>query len=156
SRKRDEVPQVIGVREWLEQIVWKFTSSNSEPVNIALDVRDDAMQLGANPSQLERPMTHLCDNVLPYSRPHHGRPELGIGAGLLPHSEARYIDVIDEGPGIERQDEEKIFEPFFTTESTGTGLGLYICREICEANQAQILFRRTSAGKSSFRLVFAH
>src|SRR5690606_34173675 len=50
SRKRDEIPQVIGVREWLEQFVWKFTSSNSEPVNIALDVRDDAMQIRANPS----------------------------------------------------------------------------------------------------------
>src|SRR5690606_20268515 len=115
SRKRDEIPQVIGVREWLEQFVWKFTSSNSEPVNIALDVRDDAMQIRANPSQLEQLMTNLCDNGLRYSRRHRGRPELRIEAGLLPHSEARYIDVIDEGPGIERQDEEKIFEPFFTT-----------------------------------------
>ena len=52
--------------------------------------------------------------------------------------------------------EEKLFEPFFTTESTGTGLGLYLSRELCEANQARLDYTRTSEGKSCFRISFSH
>jgi two-component system sensor histidine kinase PilS (NtrC family) len=66
------------------------------------------------------------------------------------------LDVIDEGSGVPADKQEQIFEPFFTTEKSGTGLGLFISREICEANQAQIFFRRTEDGRSCFRIIFAH
>jgi two-component system sensor histidine kinase PilS (NtrC family) len=45
---------------------------------------------------------------------------------------------MDNGPGISKEHQKNLFEPFFTTEHTGTGLGLYLCREICEANKASI------------------
>ena len=66
------------------------------------------------------------------------------------------IDVIDNGPGISQDNQDKIFEPFFTTESQGNGLGLYLCRELCLANQIAISYRREPSGDSCFRLQFAH
>jgi two-component system sensor histidine kinase PilS (NtrC family) len=48
------------------------------------------------------------------------------------------IDVIDDGPGVAREAMAHLFEPFFTTEAQGTGLGLYIARELCEGNNARI------------------
>ena len=48
--------------------------------------------------------------------------------------------------------QERIFEPFFTTNPEGTGLGLYLCKELCESNGADISYRRTADGRSSFRL----
>ena len=48
-----------------------------------------------------------------------------------------FLEVIDFGPGIEGEQLAQIFEPFFTTEELGTGLGLYICKELCEINQNQ-------------------
>jgi two-component system sensor histidine kinase PilS (NtrC family) len=48
------------------------------------------------------------------------------------------IDVIDDGPGVAKEAQAHLFEPFFTTEAQGTGLGLYIARELCEANSARI------------------
>jgi two-component system sensor histidine kinase PilS (NtrC family) len=45
---------------------------------------------------------------------------------------------MDNGPGISEENQKNLFEPFFTTEHTGTGLGLYLCREICEANKTNI------------------
>jgi len=45
---------------------------------------------------------------------------------------------------------------FFTTERTGTGLGLYITREMCEANQARVTYSRDQRGGSCFRITFAH
>ncbi|WP_197482891.1 ATP-binding protein, partial [Oleiphilus sp. HI0128] len=49
-----------------------------------------------------------------------------------------YIEVIDQGEGVSEENSHHLFEPFFTTESQGTGLGLYLSREICEANQAHL------------------
>jgi two-component system sensor histidine kinase PilS (NtrC family) len=46
------------------------------------------------------------------------------------------LDVLDDGPGVPENLRAQIFEPFFTTHSKGTGLGLYISRELAEANGA--------------------
>ncbi|MDO4642966.1 MAG: ATP-binding protein [Cardiobacteriaceae bacterium] len=61
-----------------------------------------------------------------------------------------YIDIQDNGCGVAAEDEEKIFEPFFSKRH-GTGLGLYLVREMCVANQAQIVYVRKSVG-ACFRL----
>lgn len=156
SRNRGEVPQVLEVKEWLEQFAERFSGTVNHAVEFDIEVSPADLRVRMNPSQLEQLMTNLCDNGLRYSMQLTGRPHLCVRAGLMPRHDTRYIDVIDDGPGIAKQDEEKIFEPFFTTENSGTGLGLYICREICEANQAQLVYRRTEDGKSCFRIIFAH
>ena len=61
------------------------------------------------------------------------------------------IDVLDEGPGIPEQARKNLFHPFFTTSSHGTGLGLYIARELARANQGDLLYMRRANG-SCFRL----
>lgn len=61
------------------------------------------------------------------------------------------IDVLDDGPGVPAEIRHHLFEPFFTTESSGTGLGLYIARELCEANGASIEYMDLN-GASCFRI----
>jgi two-component system, NtrC family, sensor histidine kinase PilS len=48
------------------------------------------------------------------------------------------VDVHDDGPGVPAQTQAHLFEPFFTTDTQGTGLGLYIARELCEGNGARL------------------
>ena len=62
---------------------------------------------------------------------------------------------MDNGTGIEPDMADKIFEPFFTTRSNGTGLGLYIAREICESNQATLTYLPAPEGGSCFRIMFS-
>jgi hypothetical protein len=50
---------------------------------------------------------------------------------------------------------ERIFEPFFTTGSGGTGLGLFISRELCQTNGALLLYEPRPGGGSIFRIIFA-
>jgi hypothetical protein len=45
---------------------------------------------------------------------------------------------IDDGPGVDDVSRGQVFEPFFTTHGAGTGLGLYIARELCEASGASL------------------
>jgi two-component system sensor histidine kinase PilS (NtrC family) len=63
------------------------------------------------------------------------------------------LEVIDRGPGIPPKVAAQIFEPFYTTHEYGTGLGLYLARQMSEANQAALEYVRVAGGGSCFRLV---
>lgn len=56
------------------------------------------------------------------------------------------LHVINDGEGIDEENREHVFEPFFTTRSSGTGLGLYIARELCEANGARLELLNSESG----------
>ncbi|MEX2367131.1 MAG: HAMP domain-containing sensor histidine kinase, partial [Pseudohongiellaceae bacterium] len=156
SRNKGEVPELINLSLWLPQFISRFANSYNHPVTIDLELADDNIQIRVNPSQLEQLLTNLCDNGIRYSMKKTGREHLTVRVQFSPDGLSPYIDIIDEGEGIPLADRGKIFEPFFTTERSGTGLGLYICREICEANQAQISYLRTENQQSCFRISFTH
>ncbi|MDI1363049.1 MAG: ATP-binding protein [Methylotenera sp.] len=56
------------------------------------------------------------------------------------------IQMIDDGEGVAEQDQSRLFEPFFTTKNTGNGLGLYISRELAEANGAKLKYQALANG----------
>ncbi len=56
------------------------------------------------------------------------------------------IQIIDDGGGVAEQDQSRLFEPFFTTKNTGNGLGLYISRELAEANGAKLKYQALANG----------
>ncbi|MDC8445794.1 MAG: ATP-binding protein [Nitrosomonas sp.] len=62
-----------------------------------------------------------------------------------------YLDICDDGAGIAEQQQKQLFEPFFTTAQHGTGLGLYIARELCEANNALLEYIHSATG-ARFRI----
>jgi len=93
---------------------------------------------------------NLCDNALRHG---HGQP--GSLALIVDREEgAVVLDVQDDGPGIPVEQGTRLFEPFFTTAAQGTGLGLYIARELCEANGAQLHYRRLEHAGACFRITF--
>jgi two-component system sensor histidine kinase PilS (NtrC family) len=156
SRHRQDMPEQLDIKSWLEEFIKRFSNSYKEAIHINLDVPSDQIRIHFNPSQMEQLLTNLCDNGLRHSRAAKGRAALAIEASIHPYTLCPMLDVIDEGPGVPPEKQEQIFEPFYTSEQSGTGLGLFICKEICEANQAQIFFRRTADDHSCFRIIFAH
>ena len=79
---------------------------------------------------LQQILTNLLSNGWRYSSATTGALRIEV--------ERDAIRVIDDGPGIAPEAQSQLFEPFFTTESSGTGLGLYIARELAEANGARL------------------
>ena len=75
-----------------------------------------------------------------------------VQAGFNPSTGAPMLEVSDHGPGIPDSLVLQVFEPFFTTSEVGSGLGLYIARQICEANQASLTYQRRAEGGSCFRI----
>jgi len=106
-------------------------------------------------SQLSQILTNLIDNAARYSEIKTGRPSVQLMVGLEPHSHTAFLDVIDDGEGIPPEQSEKIFEPFFTTSQSGTGLGLYLSKELCEANRARLDYLPLPTGGSCFRISFS-
>ncbi len=174
SRRRAAKPAQINLQEWVPSFVadYKSSKSNGYQLNIQIreknigDARGDfeyddestATKLDAkfDTSQLQQVLTNLCDNGIRYGVAQVGRPDLRIEIGLDTNQQQPYIRVIDYGAGISEDNSKHLFEPFFTTENTGSGLGLYICKELCEANQAIISYKRTDKGESCFHLQLAH
>ncbi|HHX81714.1 MAG TPA: hypothetical protein GX696_01865 [Pseudomonadaceae bacterium] len=156
SRPRQQAAELIDLPHWLEQFTASFCNSYSEAVDCVLHCEDQPLTLYFNPNQLERLLTNLCENAVRYSSQHAGRPHVGIHASRPDPALGPLVDVVDLGPGVPEAELDQIFEPFFTTDNQGTGLGLFMCREICEANLARIHHCRNHDGQSCFRIQFAH
>lgn len=105
-------------------------------------------------SQLKQVLSNLFDNGLKFSYINTKEYRLHVAAGQDPISEDLFLDVIDEGTGVTLEQKEKIFEPFYTTAHDGTGLGLYISKELCEANQAHLDCIPVAFGGACFRISF--
>lgn len=158
SRHDDTSAQKIMLNEWLESFIESYKSTHELCDSITLQITTDATQVNVIAGQLEQVLNNLFDNGLRYSHKSTGKATLTIEAGIdaKEGDEQPYIHVIDDGPGIEEPAEGNLFEPFHTTESSGTGLGLYISKELCEANQSQLVYSRTETGKSRFSIYFSH
>lgn len=104
--------------------------------------------------QLQQVVTVLVHNALIYGR----MPGEPARISLHVHLDARdapLLDVVDHGPGIPESVAGQLFRPFFTTSGHGTGLGLYIAKEMCQANQADLRHIPIPAGGTCFRIRLA-
>ncbi|MGY0797716.1 sensor histidine kinase [Lysobacter sp. A286] len=104
-----------------------------------------------DPRQLHQILTVLVHNALTYGRI-PGEPARVTLHVYLDSHQHPVIDVTDRGPGIPERVAQQLFRPFFTTSGHGTGLGLYIARELSRANQASLDHIALPAGGSCFRL----
>jgi len=95
-------------------------------------------------SHLNQVMWNLCRNALRHSR--RGPASIAIRVSMDRAGSTVKLDVVDDGPGVVPEMRARLFEPFFTTAAGGTGLGLYIAREVCEANGATLDYVETARG----------
>lgn len=157
SRRRISTPQTIRLDEWLPKFVSDYSASKSSKDKPFIDcIASDPIQAKFDIGQLQQVLTNLCDNGLRYSHPPANCPQLVLEAGIDSNTQQPFIKIIDFGDGISKENLAHLFEPFFTTENTGSGLGLYICKELCESNQALISYEHTHEGLSCFHIHLAH
>ncbi len=117
---------------------------------VATSERPEVQAL-VDPRHLLQVLTVLVHNALTYGR----MPGEPARVSVHVHQDDRrhpIIDVTDRGPGIPERVAQQLFQPFFTTSGHGTGLGLYIARELILANQASLDFIALPAGGSCFRI----
>ena len=156
SRNKAEDMAQFPILEWLNQFVTKFSNSMAVPIEIECNVSPKDIAVLFNSGQLEQVLTNLFENGLRYSEKATGLRHISIEVKKSDIDGNPEMHIMDDGKGIPEELTAQIFEPFFTTEQSGTGLGLFICREICDANRARLSYQPEYKGKSTFQINFAN
>ncbi len=155
SRRNHSTPRLIELNQFLSKFVHEFLAGQGlHPQLIGITINPSQLQVRFDPTHLDQILTNLCHNGVRHSEEYPGFPKVEIRAALTEESGRPFIDIVDHGPGIPPDVAEHIFEPFYTTATAGTGLGLYISRELAEANQAHLNYEPVATGGSCFRITF--
>lgn len=152
SRKVESRMELLTLDEWLPGFLTEFQETQSEKANISLEIKP-VSRIYFDPRHLKQILTNLIENAIRYSD-HSSQAQSHIKTGVNENGRLIFVDIEDSGPGIPRKDQSKIFDPFYTTSQGGSGLGLYLSRELCEANYASInyLYRNQEQASGYFRI----
>jgi two-component system sensor histidine kinase PilS (NtrC family) len=152
SRKDTTRQERIELAAWLDAFVAEFRETlQLDEGQITLERPVASLEVQFDPSHLHQVLWNLCDNALK----HAAAVPVMLRTGRIASTERPYLEVVDRGTGIDPAHAERIFEPFFTNGAGGTGLGLFISRELCQTNGAMLAYETRSGGGSVFRVVFA-
>ncbi|WP_372987988.1 sensor histidine kinase [Marinobacter sp.] len=158
SRRKAANAELVDIPVWLQEFRRDFLQTQDDqcsPSRIDLVIDPDVPAARFDNSQIEQVLVNLCDNGLRYSQQQCGEKHIKLSAGTTEDGERAYLDVRDYGPGISKEHRSSVFEPFFTTDKSGTGLGLYLARELCESNQAHLSLVEDDQPGCCFRITFA-
>ena len=155
SRRESSRPERFELEPWLSDFAQEFSRTlELREGELSIAKVTENLEIRMDPSHLRQVMWNLCDNAVKYAS-ETGGIMVELQAGQTQRTGQPYLEVLDHGHGIDPQTVDKIFEPFYTDRSGGTGLGLYISRELCELNRATLVFQPRETGGSIFRIVFA-
>ena len=155
SRQQRGTPETIHLSRWLTQFRAEFISTNNlQAYQIQITIVPNDIKIFFDATQLHQVMWNLCSNAINHSGVEHSDLMINIHGEIDSIVNQPYIDITDNGSGIDKETQTHIFDPFFTTSSTGTGLGLYITKEVIESNRAKIRHISPTSGGTCFRIVF--
>lgn len=143
--RRDRVcPERLALGAVIESLLDELSLQDpSVRQRVSIDLPDE-LGICFDRGHLHRVLANLIGNALQHASSAIGA--VHIIASVNDETARIKLDIIDDGPGIDAEVRSKVFEPFFTTRATGTGLGLYIARELSEANGAQLTLRDNAPG----------
>jgi two-component system sensor histidine kinase PilS (NtrC family) len=160
SRRNARQPERIALAQWIGEFHTEFCATQqltATQLRVVIAAGDAAtLDVQVDPTQLQQILWNLCQNALTHGRNASGdNPAVELRVGRHASNGRPCLEVIDQGPGIAGENMERVFEPFFTTAPRGTGLGLFLARELAQANGITLLHETPPRGGSLFRLVFS-
>ena len=152
SRREPPKPEQLLLAAWFTEFVHEYLKNLNRPAEITIDCDYQELLVEFDPENLQRVATNLLDNALRHSKQQTGNEAARIHIDIDSTLDQYQINIIDYGTGVAVGDRAKLFEPFFTTVAEGSGMGLYLCKELCEINNADLDYRPTGKGESCFRV----
>lgn len=156
SRRKEANPELLNLVLWVRNFTKELNIANNYQIEIDQIHLHTKIFAKIDPTHLCQILTNLIDNAARYSKERILEPKVTIRIGVSKNTDKAFLNVIDYGKGIDKANQEEIFEPFFTTDNKGTGLGLFISKELCEINQASLHYSQTQENLSCFRIDFSH
>ncbi|MEC9410045.1 MAG: ATP-binding protein [Pseudomonadota bacterium] len=146
SRGKRPTATPLKLHSYVDNFCQNFRQVSGENCLIFSYDADSELTVLFDPDHLNQVLTNLCQNGLRHARKAR-KQEAEVVLRILSESDSSAsLEITDNGFGIADNQVSRLFEPFNTTEHDGTGLGLYLCRELCQANQASIEFAGNDPG----------
>ena len=156
SKREETHLERLSLEIWTEEFLEEFTQTMQCPEDKLRTVAPPSeVEVRADPSQLRQIVWNLCENALKHGGAQRSDAQVEIRWGRLSPNSRPFLEIADRGPGVPAEHVERIFEPFFSGRSGGTGLGLFLARELAQTNGATLLYEPRTGGGSLFRLIFA-
>lgn len=152
SRRQPPQPQTMEIDSWMQSFLYDYAQIANREHHLDYRPSTELIEMSFDFQHLQRILSNLVDNALRHSEMHTGKPTASIVISADHLGQRCVIDVIDQGTGIALTERAKLFEPFYTTVEKGTGLGLYLCKELCEINNATLVYQPTAQDESCFRV----
>jgi len=159
SRKNNPKRENIRLKLWLNDFINDFvvqSSLDKKQISLFMDVADASIQF--DPTHLHQVMWNLCRNAEKYAKQDASKLHIDIQGNHPSHTRDIMLNIVDNGKGVPEENIERLFEPFFTTSTKGdegTGLGLFMARELCLSNGCTLEYIKLPSGGSCFRLIFS-
>ena len=140
----------INLKPFLDGFIEEWALTDPQQAGMLQVQCDEEATLQFDRGHLNRILGNLVGNALRYCSGAPGSVTIQVQKAAFGHQTVLWVE--DDGPGIPPEVRTQVFEPFFTTRSNGTGLGLYIARELCEANGASLSLLERERG-TCFRIL---
>ena len=156
SRHEKSRPDIFELVPFLKEISVE-TKSALPGIRLTLEIKpeEEGTLVLFDRSQLHQAVGKLLENANRHARLDAAIPQVILTLKHLPKTGYCVITVEDNGPGIPESNLKRIFEPFFTTHKQGSGLGLYIARQLCDVNQAELTVDSAIGSYSRFHIRMA-
>lgn len=150
NRRNIAKPDLFDLHEFVKKFLEEFCHAEKIERNAFVLKNTNNYLISFDRDHLHQILWNLCRNAWRHCRQRNGSIHIRLISAVNENNV--FLDIVDDGEGADPQEVKQIFEPFFTTAAGGTGLGLYIARELCETNQASLDYIEGTGG-GHFRII---
>ena len=155
SRREQPRREHLPLTPWLQEFHQEFCQTMQWPsARLLVSGPGAEVEVRVDPDQLRQIVWNLCENALKHAIGDAPEQCIEIRYGRMSGGSRPFLEVADRGAGVAPEHVERIFEPFYSG-GRGTGLGLFLGRELAQANGATLIHEPRTGGGTVFRLVFA-
>ncbi len=152
SRRKDPKTRRFKLHPWLQAVLKEYRQQHGlDEKQLVMTMPVVEEKVNADPTQLHQVLWNLLQNAQTHARPVNGLI-IEVSGGFSAEGKYAWIDVIDNGRGITPDIADQLFEPFFSTGKHGTGLGLFLAKELCESVGGSLEYLFSVDSGSRFRI----
>jgi two-component system sensor histidine kinase PilS (NtrC family) len=146
--------EALDLIPWLDNFTEDLYFTYSNKLTIKKKYTIDTLAVHCDSSQLRQILLNICENGIRHSLQKNSIATLKIEVSIAKEIQKTliHIDIIDNGQGLSEETAKHVFEPFYTTEKNGSGLGLFVAKELLEMNGGHLSFFKNRPTGCQFRV----
>lgn len=146
----------VDLTAWCKEFITEFWQTEEvDSDTLRLNAPRESVPVRADPAHLHKLLRTLCNDLLKYGRASNSTDPVEVRVGRSATTQRRYLDIIDRGSAVGPVDSKRVFEPFLSLGKAGTGIAMFVSRELSPGIRSGANSDPRPGGGVVFRFVFA-